>query len=216
MLVIVLTGLYTMLGGMRAVAYNDAVQVFVLILGSASLTVYGLIKLGGWQELRHLCGSDMFNLWKPLIPAGMEGTWAPVKEADPIAWYFNTNYPWLGMAICAPVIGLWYWCTDQYIVQRALGAPNESIARRGSIFAAFLKLFPGLPLHHPGPDLLRPGQKWQGARNWPRCSVPTAGRAGDGPESLPEPGAIPTAAGFARAGGGGAALRADGFAGGGV
>ena len=46
------------------------------------------------------------------------------------------------MAICAPVIGLWYWCTDQYIVQRALGAPNEQIARRGSIFAAFLKLFP--------------------------------------------------------------------------
>ena len=46
------------------------------------------------------------------------------------------------MAICAPIIGLWYWCTDQYIVQRALGAPNERTARRGSIFAAFLKLFP--------------------------------------------------------------------------
>src|SRR6516165_1881592 len=60
-LVIVLTGLYTALGGMRAVAYNDAVQTFVLILGSASLTVYGLIKLGGWHELRYWCGSDMFN-----------------------------------------------------------------------------------------------------------------------------------------------------------
>src|SRR6202051_1307747 len=63
-LVIVLTGLYTALGGMRAVAYNDAVQTFVLILGSASLTFYGLHKLGGWQELRHWCDSDMFNLWK--------------------------------------------------------------------------------------------------------------------------------------------------------
>ena len=141
-LVIVLTGLYTMLGGMRAVAYNDAVQVVILIVGSAMLTIYGLIKLGGWSELRSLCGSDMFNLWKPLIPAGMEGTWAPVKEPARIAWYFNDKFPWLGMAICAPVIGLWYWCTDQYIVQRALGAPNETIARRGSIFAAFLKLFP--------------------------------------------------------------------------
>jgi SSS family solute:Na+ symporter len=141
-LVIGLTGLYTMLGGMRAVAYNDAVQVVVLIIGSAILTVYGLTKLGGWGELRRLCGSEMFNLWKPLIPAGMEGTWAPVKEPTRIAWYFNTNFPWLGMAICAPVIGLWYWCTDQYIVQRALGAPNETVARRGSIFAAFLKLFP--------------------------------------------------------------------------
>ncbi len=90
----------------------------------------------------------MFNLWKPLVPAGQAATWAPVKEVDAAgaivkqAWYFNGNFPWLGMAICAPVIGLWYWCTDQYIVQRALGAPNETVARQGSIFAAFLKLFP--------------------------------------------------------------------------
>jgi solute:Na+ symporter, SSS family len=147
-LVIVLTGLYTTLGGMRAVAYNDAVQVVVLILGSALLTGYGLVQLGGWEELRRWCGSDMFNLWKPLIPAGVEGTWAPVLETNAAgqlvrqAWYFNGNFPWLGMLFCAPIIGLWYWCTDQYIVQRALGAPNETVARRGSIFAAFLKLFP--------------------------------------------------------------------------
>jgi len=147
-LVIVLTGLYTALGGMRAVAYNDAVQTFVLILGSASLTVYGLIKLGGWHELRYWCGSDLFNLWKPLIPAGVHGTWAPVLVTDAAgnvmkeAWYFNGNFPWLGMLFCAPIIGLWYWCTDQYIVQRALGAPNEMVARRGAIFASFLKLFP--------------------------------------------------------------------------
>jgi SSS family solute:Na+ symporter len=147
-LVIVLTGLYTMLGGMRAVAYNDAVQTIILICGSGLLTAYGLIKLDGWNALRELCGSDMFNLWKPLIPAGVEGTWAPVIERDSAgvvvrqAWYFNDHFPWLGMAICAPIIGLWYWCTDQYIVQRALGAPNEQVARRGSIFAAFLKLFP--------------------------------------------------------------------------
>ncbi len=145
--VIVLTGLYTMLGGMRAVAYNDAVQVIVLICGSALLTVYGLMKLGGWEELRQLCGSDMFNLWKPITPKGVISTWAPVLErnGDTIvkqAWYFNDRFPWPGMLICAPVIGLWYWCTDQYIVQRALGAPNETTARRGSTFAAFLKLFP--------------------------------------------------------------------------
>jgi SSS family solute:Na+ symporter len=146
--VVVLTGLYTMLGGMRAVAYNDAVQVVVLITGSALLTGYGLIQLGGWDRLRELVGSEMFNLWKPLIPPGVEGTWAPVLERNASgavvrqAWYFNSNFPWLGMAVCAPIIGLWYWCTDQYIVQRALGAPNETEARRGSIFAAFLKLFP--------------------------------------------------------------------------
>jgi solute:Na+ symporter, SSS family len=147
-LVIVLTGLYTILGGMRAVAYNDAVQVFVLILGSAILTIYGLTKLGGWNALRTICGSDMFNLWKPLIPHGVAGTWAPVLVKNAAgavvkqAWYFNGYYPWLGMLFCAPIIGLWYWCTDQYIVQRALGAPNERTARRGSIFAGVLKLLP--------------------------------------------------------------------------
>jgi SSS family solute:Na+ symporter len=147
-LVIVLTGLYTTIGGMRAVAYNDAVQVVVLIIGSAVLTIYGLVQLGGWSQLRAALPSDMFNLWKPLIPAGVEGTWAPVLDRNQAgeivrqAWYFNGNFPWLGMLFCAPIIGLWYWCTDQYIVQRALGAPDEQTARRGSIFAAFLKLFP--------------------------------------------------------------------------
>ena len=147
-LVIVLTGLYTMLGGMRAVVYNDAVQVAVLIGGSVLLTGYGLVTLGGWAPLRALCGPEMFNLWRPLTPPGVESTWAPVMETDAAgavvrqAWYFNGAFPWLGMAICAPVIGLWYWCTDQYIVQRALGAPNERVARQGSIVAALLKLLP--------------------------------------------------------------------------
>ncbi|MBI1391003.1 MAG: sodium/solute symporter [bacterium] len=141
-LVIVLTGLYTILGGLRAVAYTEALQTIILVLGSVCVTWFGLKALGGWDVLYETCGSNMFNLWKPLVPAGMEGTWSPVREPDRIAWYFNGNYPWLGMLFCAPIIGLWYWCTDQYIVQRALGAPNEREARRGSIFAAFLKLLP--------------------------------------------------------------------------
>jgi SSS family solute:Na+ symporter len=141
-LVLVLTGLYTSLGGMRAVAYNDSVQAVILIVGSALLSTYGLIKLGGWTELREICGSDMFNLWKPLVPPGVEGTWEPVKESGRMAWYFNGYFPWLGMLFCAPMGGLWYWCTDQYIVQRALGAANQQTARRGSICAGMLKLLP--------------------------------------------------------------------------
>ncbi len=147
-LVIVLTGLYTVFGGLRAVAYTEALQTVVLVLGSILVTIFGLEALGGWGELRAIVGSDMFNLWKPLVPDGVAGTWAPVREMNAAgevvreAWYFNTNYPWLGMLFCAPIIGLWYWCTDQYIVQRALGAPNEQEARRGSIFAAGLKLLP--------------------------------------------------------------------------
>lgn len=141
-LVLVLTGLYTSLGGMRAVAYNDSVQAVILIIGSALLTTYGLVKLGGWTELRQICGSDMFNLWKPLVPPGVEGTWEPVKEPGRMAWYFNGYFPWLGMLFCAPMGGLWYWCTDQYIVQRALGARDQQTARRGSICAGILKLLP--------------------------------------------------------------------------
>ena len=141
-LVIVITGIYTIFGGMGAVAYTEALQTVILIIGSALVTFYGLEVLGGWSELREIAGSEMFNLWKPLVPAGVESTWAPVREVNRMAWYFNDNYPWLGMLICAPFIGLWYWCTDQYIVQRALGAPNEKEARRGTIAAALLKLLP--------------------------------------------------------------------------
>ncbi|HPY01216.1 MAG TPA: Na+/glucose cotransporter, partial [Candidatus Marinimicrobia bacterium] len=121
-LVVVLTGLYTILGGLKAVAYTEALQTIVLVFGSILVTLFGLKALGGWGELREIAGSDMFNLWKPLIPHGVEGTWAPIKESGRMAWYFNDNYPWLGMLFCAPIIGLWYWTTDQYIVQRALAA----------------------------------------------------------------------------------------------
>jgi SSS family solute:Na+ symporter len=141
-LVIVLTGLYTIFGGMRAVAYTEALQTIIFIIGSAMVTFFGLKALGGWSELRAIAGSEMFNLWRPLVPAGIEGTWAPVREAGRMAWYFNDSYPWLGMLFCAPIIGLWYWTTDQYIVQRTLGAPNETEARRGAIAAAFFKLLP--------------------------------------------------------------------------
>jgi SSS family solute:Na+ symporter len=140
--VIVLTGVYTILGGMRAMSYTATAQAIILVIGSLLVTFYGLRALGGWDQLYEVAGSDMFNLWKPLVPAGVEGTWEPVKEAGRMAWYFNDNYPWLGMLFCAPIIGLWYWCTDQYIVQRVLTAPNEKVARRGSICAAFFKLLP--------------------------------------------------------------------------
>jgi SSS family solute:Na+ symporter len=166
-LVIVLTGIYTIMGGMRAVAYTSAIQTVILVVGSACVMYYGLKALGhfptaemitdmelypqlaarpdfvkGWDALRGWAGSEMFNLWKPLVPEGVAATWAPVKEPTRMAWYFNSNYPWIGMLFCAPIIGLWYWCTDQYIVQRVLGAQNEQVARRGSICSAALKLLP--------------------------------------------------------------------------
>ncbi len=141
-LLIILTGIYTIIGGLRAVVYTETLQTFVKIIGAILVTYYGLEALGGWDKLREICGSEMFNLWKPVVPDGVESTWAPVKEAGRQAWYFNDKYPWPAMLLCAPIIGLWYWCTDQYIVQRILGAKNDKEARRGTIFAGFLKLTP--------------------------------------------------------------------------
>lgn len=119
--VVVLTGIYTVLGGLRAVVYTDTLQAGVLVIGSMCITLIGLNRVGGWSELRELCGSEYFNLWKP--------------ASDP-------DFPWPGMLFAAPIVGLWYWCTDQYIVQRTLAARSESDARRGTIFAAYLKMLP--------------------------------------------------------------------------
>ena len=119
--IVIVTGAYTVLGGLRAVVYTDVLQTIVLIIGSLAITFVGLTKIGGWGQLREVCGSEMFNLWKPID--------------DP-------KFPWLGMLIGAPIVGLWYWCTDQYIVQRTLAAANIKEARRGTIFAAYLKMLP--------------------------------------------------------------------------
>ncbi|MBU1186606.1 MAG: sodium:solute symporter [Acidobacteria bacterium] len=121
LITVVLTGIYTILGGLRAVVYTEALQAIVLILGSLTVTVIGLIKIGGWNKLIALAGSEHLNLFRPL--------------SDP-------DFPWLGIVLAAPIVGIWYWCTDQYIVQRALAARSESHARRGTIFASYLKLLP--------------------------------------------------------------------------
>ena len=119
--VVVLTGIYTVLGGLRAVVYTDALQAVVLIVGSAVITIMGISALGGWGELRELAGSQHFNMWRP--------------ATDP-------DFPWAGILFGAPIVGLWYWCTDQYIVQRTLAARNMRQARRGTIWGAYLKLSP--------------------------------------------------------------------------
>jgi len=118
---VLVTGAYAILGGLRAVVYTEAIQTVVFIVSSVAISGIGLYKLGGWGELRTACGSEYFNLWKPLN---------------------HPEFPWLGMLFGAPIVGLWYWCTDQYIVQRALAAHNLTQARRGTICAAYMKLLP--------------------------------------------------------------------------
>lgn len=118
---VVVTGVYTVLGGMRAVVYTEAVQTVLILLGSAIITVLGLREVGGWSELRATVGSQHFNMWRP--------------ASDP-------DFPWTGLLIGGTIVGIWYWCTDQYIVQRTLAAHNIKIGRRGAIFGAYLKLAP--------------------------------------------------------------------------
>jgi SSS family solute:Na+ symporter len=128
---VVLTGLYTVAGGLRAVLYTDSMQAVILIIGSAAITWFGLEMLGGWGELQRFTSENVaqYALWRPL--------------SDP-------DFPWLGILIASPIVGIWYWCTDQYIVQRTLAAKDLQSARRGALFGAFLKVWPVLIFLIPG------------------------------------------------------------------
>jgi len=121
LVVVVITGVYTIFGGLRAVLYTDLMQMFVLIGGAIAVTVVGLNAVGGWDVLTAEVGPGFLSLWRPM--------------SDP-------DFPWTGILFGAPILGVWYWCTDQFIVQRVLAARNQSEARRGTVFAGFLKLLP--------------------------------------------------------------------------
>jgi SSS family solute:Na+ symporter len=120
---VILTGIYTIFGGLRAVVYTEVAQTGLLLVGSIFITFFGLNMLGGWGELKVMAAAnaEQFALWRPL--------------SDP-------DFPWLGILIASPVVGIWYWCTDQYIVQRTLAAKSLQDARRGAIFGGFLKVWP--------------------------------------------------------------------------
>jgi len=137
---IVATGFYTVLGGLKAVIYTDMIQTFILLAGTGAVTYYGLMEVGGWNAMMDTLTEAatkpenppverFFNLWRP---------------SD------DTSYPWTGMLFGAPILGVWYWCTDQFIVQRTLSAKDISNARRGTLFAGFLKLLPVFIFFIPG------------------------------------------------------------------
>ncbi|MGD2294841.1 MAG: sodium:solute symporter [Candidatus Aminicenantes bacterium] len=129
LITVIFTGVYTVLGGLRAVVYTESLQAIVLLVGSITVTIMGLIKIGGFNNLVSIVGSQHFNLFLPLD---------------------HPDFPWLGMVLAPPIVGIWYWCTDQCIVQRTLAAQGEAQARRGTIFAAYLKLFPFFIFFIPG------------------------------------------------------------------
>ena len=99
----------------------ETLQTIILIAGSLIITYLGLTEVGGWSNLRETVGSEHFNMWRPM--------------SDP-------DFPWTGLLFGGTIVGIWYWCTDQYIVQRTLAANNIKIGRRGAIFGAYLKILP--------------------------------------------------------------------------
>jgi SSS family solute:Na+ symporter len=128
-LIVLATGIYTVAGGLSAVIYTDLFQTFVLIIGSIVLTLIGLNQTGGWEALVAGTPTDFWRMFKPLS---------------------HPDFPWTGIIFGAPILGIWYWCTDQYIVQRVLSAKSLDDARGGAIFAGFLKILPVFILVLPG------------------------------------------------------------------
>jgi SSS family solute:Na+ symporter len=137
---VIATGFYTVLGGLKAVIYTDMVQAFILLIGTIAVTTFGLYALGGWDHMIDVITTasiqegnppteQFFNLWRPMA---------------------DTEYPWTGMLFGAPILGVWYWCTDQYIVQRTLSAKDVNNARKGALFAGYLKLLPVFIFFIPG------------------------------------------------------------------
>lgn len=126
---VVITAIYTVLGGMKSVLYTSVLQTPILLLGSLIILVLGLRELGGWDEMMRVCSAVEVNEYGDTM-------------TNLIRNNGDANYPWLGALIGSAVIGFWYWCTDQFIVQRVLSGKNEKESRRGTIFGAYLKLLP--------------------------------------------------------------------------
>lgn len=126
---VLITAIYTVAGGMKSVLYTSVLQTPILLLGSLVILVLGLKELGGWDEMMQICGATQVNEYGNTMVELMR------DNRDP-------QYPWLGALVGSAIIGFWYWCTDQFIVQRVLSGKNQMEARRGTIFGAYLKLLP--------------------------------------------------------------------------
>ena len=126
---VLVTAIYTVLGGMKSVLYTSILQTPILLLGSLIILVLGLKALGGWDELMNISSAVTINEYGD-------------RMTDLIRSNNDPEYPWLGALITSATIGFWYWCTDQFIVQRVLSGKNEKEARRGTIFGAYLKMLP--------------------------------------------------------------------------
>ena len=125
---VVITGIYTVVGGMKSVLYTSVLQTPVLLIGSIVILFVGLEQVGGWGEFMNIARASTTSLGDSM--------------ASLVRSHNDPEFPWTGVFLGSAIIGFWYWCTDQYIVQRVLSGRDQKQARRGAIFGAYLKLLP--------------------------------------------------------------------------
>uniref|UniRef100_A0A8C0JAV1 Sodium/mannose cotransporter SLC5A10 n=1 Tax=Chelonoidis abingdonii TaxID=106734 RepID=A0A8C0JAV1_CHEAB len=137
-LMLVVTALYTIAGGLAAVIYTDALQTLIMIIGAIILAVTAFSKIGGYQNLA--------EAYLKAVPAKIiPNTTCHLPRVDAMHLFrdpVSGDLPWTGMTLGLSVLATWYWCTDQVIVQRSLSAKNLSHAKAGSILASYLKMLP--------------------------------------------------------------------------
>src|SRR3984957_31472 len=136
----ILTGIYTVFGGLLAVVWTESVQTILLLTGAIVITVTGYLKVGGWAELSHTLASHPHPL--AAVP-GSNVTWGTGNFLNMARTAADSSgLPWYSILLGYPVLGIWYWCCDQTIVQRVLAAKDEKNARLGPLFCATLKILP--------------------------------------------------------------------------
>lgn len=126
---VVITAIYTVIGGMESVLKTSVLQTPILLIGSLVILYLGLKELGGWGVMMDTCSSQSVNEYGDTMTTLMRDS-------------HDKAFPWYGALFGSAIIGFWYWCTDQFIVQRVLSGKDQKQARRGTIFGAYLKLLP--------------------------------------------------------------------------
>ncbi|KAM8962268.1 sodium/mannose cotransporter SLC5A10 isoform 3-T3 [Pelodytes ibericus] len=145
-LMLVVTALYTIAGGLAAVIYTDTLQTVIMIVGAIILTITAFNKIGGYQNLETAYAAAIPSVIVPNTTCHLPRTDAMHLFRHPV----SGDLPWTGMTFGLTILAAWYWCTDQVIVQRSLSAKNLSHAKAASILASYLKLLPMIFIIMPG------------------------------------------------------------------
>ncbi|NWH74689.1 SC5AA protein, partial [Piaya cayana] len=145
-LMLVVTGLYTIAGGLAAVIYTDALQTLIMVLGAIVLAVKAFNEIGGYPNLEEAYLKAVPSKIVPNTTCHLPRADAMHLFRDPV----SGDLPWTGMIFGLSILATWYWCTDQVIVQRSLSAKSLSHAKAGSILASYLKMLPLFVIIMPG------------------------------------------------------------------